>query len=44
MAREALGEYSLEDWYKDTKMNYPEELSDLAMKESLKKKKDFKYV
>ena len=36
MAREALGEYSLEDWYKDTKMNYPEDLKDLKLKESLK--------
>lgn len=42
LAREAEDGYSLEDWYKDTKMNYPEELEDLARVESLKEKKENK--
>lgn len=38
MSRENGDWYSLEDWYKDTKMNYPEDLKDLKLKESLEKK------
>ena len=36
MSRENGDWYSVEEWYKDTKMNYPEDLKDLKLKESLK--------
>ena len=34
MAREAEGSYTLDQWYKDTKVNYPDELEGLPMIQS----------
>ena len=41
MVRSVEGKYDLEDWYKDTKLNYPEEFDGLPLKEDIEEKEIF---